>query len=81
MTKELLTLEKLQQMDLPPIIIYAAPIMFALVLLEYLIGYYQNNKVYDGKDFLAASTIGIVNVIINSAIKLGLFAVILIFMD
>jgi sterol desaturase/sphingolipid hydroxylase (fatty acid hydroxylase superfamily) len=79
MTKELLTLEKLEQMDLPPIIIYAAPIMFALVLLEYLISHYQNRKVYDGKDFLAASTIGIVNVIINAAIKFGLFAVILVF--
>lgn len=79
MTKELLTIEKLQQMDLPPIIMYAAPVMFALVLLEYLLAHYQNRKIYDGKDFLAASAIGIINVIINSAIKLGLFAVILVF--
>lgn len=79
MTKEYLTIEKLQQMDFPPIIMYAAPVMFALVLLEYIITHYQNKKVYDGKDFLAATVIGIVNVIVNFAIKFALFAVILVF--
>jgi len=79
MTKEILTIEMLQKMDFPPIIIYAAPIMLALVLLEYLIGNYHKRKVYDGKDFIAAVTIGLVNVLINFSIKLVLFAVILVF--
>lgn len=79
MEKELFTLEKIQALDLPPIIIYAAPVMFALVGLEYLLGLYQNRRVYDGKDFLAASTIGIVNVIVNAGIKIGLIAIVIFF--
>lgn len=77
--KEILTLEKLQQMDLPPIIPYAAPVLFVLVLLEYILSLYKNRDVYVGKDFMAASVIGIVNGIISAVIKLGLFAIILFF--
>jgi hypothetical protein len=53
--------------------------MFFLVLVEYLISLYQNKKVYGAKDFWAATTIGIVNVIVNAAIKFGMFAVVLVF--
>ncbi len=77
--KELLTLEKIQQMDFPPLIPYAAPVLFALVLLEYILSIYRNKDVYVGKDFLAATTIGVVNVVISALIKIALFAVIIFF--
>lgn len=76
---DIITLEELRQMNLPPIIHWAAPVMFALVFLEWGISAYQKRDIYDTKDFLAASTIGIGNVLISALIKFSLFAVVLFF--
>ena len=73
MEKEKLTLEKVMAMDLPNIIMYAAPVMIALVLLEWGISFYQNRKFYDGKDTLAATVVGLVNVALGAALKVFTF--------
>ncbi len=77
--KEKITLEEVFAMDLPNIIVYAVPVMVALVGAEWVISYYQKKSYYDGKDTLAAATIGIVNVIISAAIKVATFGIILFF--
>jgi len=79
MTSEKLTLEDLQNYDFTTIIWIAAPIMFLLVALEFYLGYKKKLKLYDLKDFLASSSIGIVNVLLNSVMKIGVFFVFLFF--
>jgi len=79
MEKPIYSLEQIAQMDLPPIIIYAAPVMFALVILEWFIRVRKLRISYDGKDMLAASVIGIGNVGVSALIKLALFGIILFF--
>ncbi len=74
-----LTLEDLNIESWPNIILWAAPIMFALVFLEWGISLYQKKDTYDKKDFLAASTIGLVNVGISALIKLATFGTALFF--
>ena len=77
MNREKLVLEDITNLDFTTVIWFAAPIMFALVLVEYLIGKKQNKKLYNGKDFLASLSIGIGNLILNGFMKLGMFAVFL----
>ncbi|MFB6305641.1 MAG: sterol desaturase family protein, partial [Flavobacteriales bacterium] len=74
-----ITVKELMNMDLPPVIHYAAPIMFALVGLEFVINQYQQRSKYIGKEFLASSAIGIGNLIVTAFIKVGIFAFILFF--
>ena len=76
---ELISLDELVKMGLPPIIIYAAPIMFALVFIEWGISAWQNKGRYEAKDFWASTGIGIGNAIISSVTKLSLFGLILFF--
>lgn len=73
------TFQQIMDMGLPNIIVYAAPVMIALVILEWVLSYYQNKDYYDGKDTLAATVIGIVNVIMSAAIKVVTFGIILFF--
>ena len=42
-------IDKLQS-NTPDIIIWAAPVMFFFVLIEYIISYYQNRKFYEKKE-------------------------------
>ena len=79
MEKPIYTLEQIATMDLPPIIIWAAPVMFALVIAEWYIRVRKLQKKYDGKDVLAASVIGIGNVFVSALIKFALFAFVLFF--
>lgn len=79
MTKEILTLDQVMSMDLPNIIVYAAPIMILLVVLEWVISYYKKRDYYDGKDTLAATAIGLGNVAISAAIKIITFGIVLFF--
>ncbi len=79
MVKEKLTLEKVLTMDLPNIIVYAAPIMILLVALEWIISYYKKRNYYDGKDTLAATAIGLGNVAISAALKIVTFIIVLFF--
>ncbi|QSE98121.1 sterol desaturase family protein [Fulvivirga lutea] len=79
MQKEKFTLEQVLNMDLPNIILYAAPVMFILVGLEWYFSYKRKQNFYDAKDTLAATTIGLVNVAISAAIKVVTFSIILYF--
>ena len=74
-----LTLEKVMALDLPPIIIYAAPVMIALVLLEYYIRVKKLRKSYDSKDSVAAFSVGVGNIISSALVKALLFGIILFF--
>ena len=76
---EKLTYEQVLLMDLPNIILYAAPVMIAFTLLEWGISQYKHRKIYDTKDTLAAFSIGVVNLIITAAIKIATFGIIIFF--
>jgi sterol desaturase/sphingolipid hydroxylase (fatty acid hydroxylase superfamily) len=67
---------KLQQ-SAPDIIIWAAPIMFFFVLIEYIISHVQHRKYYDKKETIGSIGVGIGNVAIGAAIKLVLFYVLI----
>lgn len=79
MEKQPVTFESLGASDWPNIIAYAAPIMFLLVFVEWGISIYQKRDSYDKKDFFAAATIGLTNVVISALIKALTFAIILFF--
>ncbi len=79
MEKVKFTVDDILAMDLPNIIIYAAPVMFTLVALEWYLSYRQKKDYYDSKDTFAATAIGLVNVAISAAIKIATFGLILFF--
>ncbi len=79
MTKEKLTVDQVLSMDLPNIIVYAAPVMILLVLAEWVISYFKKKNYYDTKDTLAATAIGLGNVAISAMLKIITFAVVLFF--
>lgn len=81
MEKEELVLSDITSLDFTTVIWYAAPIMFALVLIEFLVGRKKYAKLYNGKDFLASLSIGLGNLILNGFMKLGVFAVFLYFFN
>lgn len=58
--------------DVPDIIIWAAPVMFFFVLLEWAISRYQHRKVYDKKETIGSICVGVGNVAINTLLKLTL---------
>lgn len=74
-----LTIEEVLALDLPNVIAFAAPVMFILVAAEWYLSYKENRGIYDTKDTLAATTIGLVNVAISAAIKVATFGLILFF--
>ncbi|HEY9364711.1 MAG TPA: hypothetical protein VIQ00_15725, partial [Chitinophagaceae bacterium] len=61
------------QFDAPNIIVWAAPVMFFFVMLEWFISYRQNKSIYEKKDTIGSILVGVGNVIINLVLKLGLF--------
>lgn len=67
------TLVRDLQNDAPNIIIWAAPVMFFFVLLEWFISYLQHRELYEKKETIGSILVGIGNVIINAALKVGLF--------
>ncbi len=79
MAKEKITYEMVTEMGLPEIIQWAAPVMFALVFLEWGLSIYKKRQSYVGKDFMAATTIGLVNVGISAVVKIALFGIVLFF--
>jgi len=79
MSKPIYTVEQILNMDLPPIIIYAAPIMIVLTLMEYAVRVYRMGKSYDGKDAFAAFAVGVGNIITSALFKALLFGLILFF--
>ncbi|MEX2513395.1 MAG: sterol desaturase family protein [Cyclobacteriaceae bacterium] len=75
MFENYLTFEDLGGNDWPNLILWAAPIMFLLVFVEWGISLYQKKDTYDAKDFLAASTIGLINAGISALIKVFIFGI------
>lgn len=67
------TIIKQLQNDAPNIIIWAAPVMFFFVLLEWFISYLQHKNLYEKKETIGSILVGIGNVLINLALKLALF--------
>lgn len=63
--------------DLPPIIVWAAPVMISLVVVEYWIRYKKFGKKDDKKDMIAATFVGIGNVISSGLTKGLVFSSIL----
>ena len=74
-----LTYQQVLEMELPNIIGFAAPVMIALVLIEWGFSQYQHRSIYDAKDTLAAAVIGVVNLLITAAIKIATFGIIIFF--
>lgn len=79
MAKEKITYEQVLAMDLPNIILYAAPIMFILVGVEWYISFKRKQEFYDEKDTLAATAVGIGNVIVSALLKIFTFGIALFF--
>ncbi len=79
MERQKLTIDLLTQMELPNVIVFAVPVMLSLVFLEWFISWRQNRDIYDGKDTLAAATIGIGNLIISALVKVGIFFLVVVF--
>lgn len=60
------------EQNIPDIIVWAAPVMFFFVLVEFVISYLQNRKYYEGKETLGSVLVGIGNVIIGLILKTAL---------
>jgi sterol desaturase/sphingolipid hydroxylase (fatty acid hydroxylase superfamily) len=67
----------LLQKDAPNIIIWAAPVMFFFVLIEYIISHVQHRPYYEKKETIGSIFVGLGNVMIGAAIKLILFYVLI----
>jgi sterol desaturase/sphingolipid hydroxylase (fatty acid hydroxylase superfamily) len=79
MREEKLTYEAISQMNLPNLIIYAAPVIIILMVAEFFFVTYKMRKKYEGKDFFASLGIGTGNIIIGSLSKVAIFSIILFF--
>ncbi len=79
MDKTKITLEQIMNMELPPVILYAVPVMLSLVALEWIIRVRKLRKEYDGKDAFAAAMVGVGNLLSSAAVKFLLFGIILFF--
>lgn len=77
--KPVITLETIMNMDLPPIILWATPVMVSLVLIEYFIRVRKMQREYDAKDAFSAALVGIGNLITSAMFKTILFVVVLFF--
>ena len=73
MVKVKISLEDVANLDFTTIIWIAAPVMFSLVAIESYFSYKQNKKLYEGKDFMSSTFIGVVNILLNGVMKLGVF--------
>ena len=79
MSDKTLTLEDIQNYDFTTIIWVVAPLMFFFVALEFYLGRKRKLKLYSGKDFMASLSIGVINILLNSLMKVGVFLVFLFF--
>lgn len=79
MEKPYYSLEQIMSMELPPVIIYAVPVMISLTLLEWWLRRREAMEHYDNKDALAAAGVGIGNLVVSALVKAMLFTVILFF--
>jgi sterol desaturase/sphingolipid hydroxylase (fatty acid hydroxylase superfamily) len=79
MVKEKITLEQINQMELPNLMQYAIPLIAVLVIMEFLIITYKQRKKYEKKDFFASAAIGLGNVLVSAVFKVIMFAMVLFF--
>ena len=77
MIEKPLTYEQVLALDLPNIIAFAGPVMIALVVLEWYFSFKNKHDYYDGKDAIAATAVGIVNVILGALLKIVTFGIVL----
>lgn len=61
----------------PNIIIWAAPVMFLFVLIEWYIAKRQNHHLYEKKDSIGSICVGVGNVIINTLLKVSMFYIVI----
>lgn len=61
----------------PNIIIWAAPVMFFFVLIEWYFSIKENKKLYEKNDSIGSIAVGVGNVIINFFLKLSFFYIII----
>lgn len=61
----------------PNIIIWAAPVMFFFVLIEWYISKRQSHHLYDKKDSIGSICVGVGNVIINTLLKVSMFYIVI----
>jgi sterol desaturase/sphingolipid hydroxylase (fatty acid hydroxylase superfamily) len=76
-----ITYQDVINLNLPNIILYAAPIMIGLVLLEWWLTHRKKLDYYNTKDTLAATFIGLINVGMSAAIKIATFGIIIFFFN
>jgi len=57
----------------PDLLVWAAPVMFFFVLIEYLVSRYQGRHSYDKKETIGSTLVGIGNVGIGVALKAMMF--------
>ncbi len=57
----------------PEVIVWAIPVIFVFVLIEFFISYQQNKKYYDTKETIGSLGLGVGNIIISAWIKILLF--------
>lgn len=79
MEKPYYTLEQILTMDLPPVIVWAIPVMISLTVLEWYLRRREAMHEYDEKDALAAAGVGAGNLVTSAFIKAAMFTVILFF--
>lgn len=61
------------QLSAPDIIVYAAPVMFLFVLIEYFVSRYQSHGLYETKETIGSVIVGVGNVVIGLVLKAILF--------
>lgn len=61
------------QQSAPDVIVWAAPVMFLFVLVEYGVSYWQDRKYYDKRETIGSILVGLGNVTIGVIIKTFLF--------
>lgn len=62
------------QVSAPDIIIYAAPLMFLFVLIEYFVSRHQSHNIYEKKETFGSVLVGMGNVVIGLFLKGLLFS-------
>lgn len=73
--REKLTYDQLMAMDLPNIIGIAAPIMITLVVIEWYFDRKQHRDNYDTKDTIAATLVGLGNVLLGVLLQVFTFGI------
>jgi sterol desaturase/sphingolipid hydroxylase (fatty acid hydroxylase superfamily) len=58
----------------PDLLVWAAPVMFFFVLIEYLVSRYQGRHLYDRKETIGSTLVGLGNVAIGVALKTIMFS-------